>query len=590
MKAKGAAEMWTDGLNTRHLFFTGKGGVGKTSLACATALHLAGLGKRTLIVSTDPASNLDEVFGTTLGTEPTPIDGVANLHGANLDPEAAAHAYREKIVGPYRGKLPDAVIRNMEEQFSGACTTEIAAFDEFVRLMADPKATESFDHIVFDTAPTGHTLRLLSLPSAWSGYLNTTTAEASCLGPLAGLKDQRMLYKSALDRLANAEETTVVLVARPERSSLKEAARTQEELAELGIRNLRLVVNAVYRPGATEDFVALAFAAVVEDGLRSMPSVLSALPLSLVPMLPGNVVGLVALEALLNPAPKIPLLDEAVNVPTSNLEFSEFVDQIAIAGHGVVMTMGKGGVGKTTIAAQIAQELALRGHQVLLTTTDPAGNVLDVAGALPDNLEVARIDPEAEIANYTRAALAKAAGTMDEDGLALLKEDLRSPCTEEIAVFRAFADAVAQGSDRFVVIDTAPTGHTILLMDATEAYHREVARTQSDAPESVKQLLPRLRDPDFTKVVLVALPEPTPVHEAQRLQEDLRRAGIEPFGWVVNRSLALAGVTEPLLAGKASKESGPIKEVLGLSRRVVVQPWKAPFLTLIASQSEAVAL
>lgn len=568
--------MWTDGLSTRHLFFTGKGGVGKTSLACAAALHLAGLGKRTLIVSTDPASNLDEVFGTTLGSEPTPIEGAANLHGANLDPEAAALAYREKIVGPFRGKLPDAVIRNMEEQFSGACTTEIAAFDEFVRLMADPKATESFDHIVFDTAPTGHTLRLLSLPSAWSGYLNTTTAEASCLGPLAGLHDQRMLYKSALDRLANPEETTVVLVARPERSSLKEAARTQVELAELGIRNLRLVVNAVYRPDATEDPVALGFASVVEDGLRSMPSGLAEIPLSLVPMLPGNVVGLGSLEALLNPIHQEPTLDEDVPMPSTNLAFSEFVDQIAVAGHGVVMTMGKGGVGKTTVAAQIARELAFRGHQVLLTTTDPAGNVLDVAGVLPENLEVARIDPESEVANYTRAALAKASRTMDEDGLALLKEDLRSPCTEEIAVFRAFADAVAQGSDRFVVIDTAPTGHTILLMDATEAYHREVARTQSDAPESVKQLLPRLRDPQFTKVVLVALPEPTPVHEAQRLQDDLRRAGIEPFGWVVNRSLALAGVSEPLLAGKASKESGPVSEVLALSKRVVVQPWTQP--------------
>lgn len=582
--------MWTDALKTRHLFFTGKGGVGKTSLASATALHLAQTGKRTLIVSTDPASNLDEVFGTRLGSEPTPINGVANLHGANLDPEAAAHAYREKIVGPYRGKLPDAVIRNMEEQFSGACTTEIAAFDEFVRLMADPNATESFDHIVFDTAPTGHTLRLLSLPSAWSGYLNTTTAEASCLGPLAGLHDQRVLYESALDRLANPEETAVVLVARPERSSLKEATRTQVELAELGIRNLRLVVNAVYRPGQTNDPVAQAFREVVEDGLNSMPSGLAALPLSLVPMLPGNVVGLAALEVLLNPARENSIPDVTVPLPPLNLGFSEFIDQIATAGHGVVMTMGKGGVGKTTVAAQIAQELADRGHQVLLTTTDPAGNVLDVVGDLPRNLKVARIDPEAVVANYTKAALAKASGTMDDDGLALHEEDLRSPCTEEIAVFRAFADAVAQGSDRFVVIDTAPTGHTILLLDATEAYHREVARTQSDAPESVKQLLPRLRDPEFTKVVLVALPEPTPVHEAQRLQDDLRRAGIEPFGWVVNRSLALAGVTEPLLAGKASKEAGPIREVLALSQRVVVQPWRASRHAPKRGEPEPVAL
>ncbi len=572
--------MWTDGLRTRNLFFTGKGGVGKTSLACATALRLAESGKKTLIVSTDPASNLDEVFGVSLGTQPTPIPQVPGLFGANLDPEAAAAGYREKVVGPYRGKLPDAVIRNMEEQFSGACTTEIAAFDEFVRLMASPEATESFDHIVFDTAPTGHTLRLLSLPSAWSGYLNTTTAEASCLGPLAGLKDQRILYKNALDRLASPSETTVVLVARAERPSLKEAARTQVELADLGIRNLRMIVNAVFRPGPTTDPVAQAFAGVMEDGLQSMPSTLKSLPVSLVPMLAGNVVGIEALRSILDDTDVACAPESELSFPSLNMKFAQFVEELARAGHGVVMTMGKGGVGKTTVAAQIAHQLANSGHHVLLTTTDPAGNVLDLVGNLPSNLEIACIDPATEVARYTASVLQKAADFMDSEALALLQEDLRSPCTEEIAVFRAFADTVAQGTDRFVVIDTAPTGHTILLMDATEAYHREVTRTQSDAPEAVNQLLPRLRDPNFTTVVLVALPEPTPVHEAQKLQEDLRRAGIEPFGWIVNRSLTLSGVQEPILATKASKESGPIREVLALSNHVVVLPWTQRSLSI----------
>ncbi len=566
--------MWADGLSTRHLFFTGKGGVGKTSLACATAMHLAEQGQRTLIVSTDPASNLDEVFGVTLGTQPTAIASVPNLFGANLDPEAAAAAYRETMVGPYRGKLPEAVIRNMEEQFSGACTTEIAAFDEFVRLMADPDATANFDHIVFDTAPTGHTLRLLSLPSAWSGYLNTTTAESSCLGPLAGLKDQRELYESAFRHLSDPASTTVVLVARADRASLKEAARTQDELAELDIRNLRLVINAVYESGGSSDPVAQAFAEVVATGLSTMPAGLSQLSRHLVPMLPGNVVGLDALRGLLHPE-NVPAGGRSTETPPDGQEFSAFVESLARDGHGVIMTMGKGGVGKTSVAVRIATALAARGHQVLLTTTDPAGNVLDLVGDPTVHLEVSRISPEDEVKKYTAAALAKAAESMDADGLALLAEDLRSPCTEEIAVFRAFADTVAQGEDRFVVIDTAPTGHTILLMDATEAYHREVARTQSDAPESVRQLLPRLREPHFTKVVLVTLPEPTPVHEAIRLRDDLKRAGIVPFGWVVNRSLALTGVTEPILAGKAAKEIEPLREIMALGEPFTILPWVA---------------
>ncbi|HAY14360.1 MAG TPA: arsenical pump-driving ATPase [Armatimonadetes bacterium] len=566
--------MWADGLTTRHLFFTGKGGVGKTSLACATAMHLAEQGQRTLIVSTDPASNLDEVFGVTLGTEPTAIASVPNLFGANLDPEAAAAAYRETMVGPYRGKLPEAVIRNMEEQFSGACTTEIAAFDEFVRLMADPDATANFDHIVFDTAPTGHTLRLLSLPSAWSGYLNTTTAESSCLGPLAGLKGQRELYESAFRHLSDPASTTVVLVARADRASLKEAARTQDELAELDIRNLRLVINAVYESGGSSDPVAQAFAEVVATGLSTMPAGLSQLSRHLVPMLPGNVVGLDALRGLLHPE-IVPAGGPNTETPPDGQEFCAFVDAMAQDGHGVIMTMGKGGVGKTSVAVRIATALAARGHQVLLTTTDPAGNVLDLVGDPTARLEVSRISPEDEVKKYTAAALAKAAESMDADGLALLAEDLRSPCTEEIAVFRAFADTVAQGEDRFVVIDTAPTGHTILLMDATEAYHREVARTQSDAPESVRQLLPRLREPHFTKVVLVTLPEPTPVHEAMRLRDDLKRAGIVPFGWVVNRSLALTGVTEPILAGKAAKEIEPLREIMALGEPFTILPWVA---------------
>lgn len=573
--------MWLASLTAKRLFFTGKGGVGKTSLACAAALASARSGQRTLIVSTDPASNLDEVLGLALGAAPQPVPAEPMLWAANLDPEAAAAAYREKVVAPYRGKLPAAVIRNMEEQFSGACTTEIAAFDEFVRLMADPTVAEQFDRIVFDTAPTGHTLRLLSLPSAWSGYLNTTTAEASCLGPLAGLQDQRKQYQAALAALANPAETTVVLVARPEAASLREADRTRQELADLQILNLSLVVNAVYQAPDGADPASRAYSDWVQAGLDSMPEGLAGIPVHHSPLLPKNIVGLDAVAALADAAMGVPA-SRSVPPAASHQDpaqpmgssLQEFVDGLEANGKGVVMTMGKGGVGKTTSAVLIATELARRGRSVLLTSTDPAGNLSDLGAGSLDGLRVERIDPKAEVARYTQAALAKAAGSMDADGLALLEEDLRSPCTEEIAVFRAFAEAVDAGEHGFVVIDTAPTGHTILLLDATEAYHREVARTQSDAPEAVRKLLPRLRDPGFTSIVLVTLPEPTPVHEAIRLSEDLARAGISPYGWIVNRTLAGAGLQDPVLAGKAAQESGPTAEVLAQGLPTVVLPWR----------------
>lgn len=564
---------WNEDLQTRFVFFTGKGGVGKTSLASATALGLAEAGHRTLILSTDPASNLDEVFGLQLGIEPTEIPNCPNLFAANLDPEATAAAYREAMVGPFRGSLPEAVLRSMEEQLSGACTTEIAAFQEFVRYLAQADSEQPFEHIVFDTAPTGHTLRLLSLPTAWSGYLNTTTAETSCLGPLAGLKEQRARFELALTRLADPALTTAVLVARPERGSLAEAARTCRELAELNIQNVRLLVNAVYASGPTNDPLALAFANQIQQSLSEMPEALKPVPTAHILLLPGNVVGIEALRRLLRPdLADIPNLE--MPAVQTGLDIQAFIQDFSRLGHGVIMTMGKGGVGKTTVAVQIAQALAAQGHTVRLTTTDPAGNLTDLVGAYPSNLSVSKIDAAEEVKKYTASVMAKAAANLDAAGLDLLREDLRSPCTEEIAVFWAFADAVAEGERGFVVIDTAPTGHTILLMDATEAYHREVSRTQSDAPESVRKLLPRLRDPDYTHVVLVTLPEPTPVHEAMKLRADLGRAGVNPYGWVINRSLAAAGVSEPRLRAKAAQEAASISEVMETRQPVCVLPWK----------------
>ncbi|MDR0776739.1 MAG: arsenical pump-driving ATPase [Azonexus sp.] len=561
-------------ITTRHAFFTGKGGVGKTSLSCATGLALADAGKRVLIVSTDPASNLDEVLGTPLGLIPRAIDGAANLFALNIDPEAAAAAYRERMVAPYRGVLPAAAIQSMEEQFSGACTVEIAAFDEFSKLLGDPAATQAFDHVIFDTAPTGHTLRLLTLPSAWDEFIASSTGGASCLGPLAGLEKQKALYAATVKRLADPQETAVILVSRPEVSALREAERTRAELAELGVRNIRLAINGIFKADKPGDTIADTMTRRAAEALAAMPGKLSDLPRTSTPFLPRGTVGLDALRIMAHPEKATP--PKQTSMPTQALPpgLRGLLDDIAKSRRGVVMTMGKGGVGKTTIAAAIAVALAELGHEVILSTTDPAAHVgATIEDGIP-NLRVTRIDPALEVRQYTEEVLRKAGDQLDATGRAMLEEDLRSPCTEEIAVFRAFARTVDEGKDGFVVLDTAPTGHTILLLDAAEAYHREVMRTQGDMPESVRQLLPRLRDPDYTRTLIVTLPEATPVHEAGRLQADLGRAGITPYAWVINQSLLASGTADPLLCERGGYELPFIRHVAGTSTvRCALIPW-----------------
>jgi len=563
---------------TRHLFFTGKGGVGKTSLSCATGLALAEAGKRVLIVSTDPASNLDEVLGARLGSTPTVIPGVPSLFALNIDPAASAAEYRERMVAPYRGILPAAAIASMEEQFSGACTVEIAAFDEFSKLLGDPAATTEFDHIIFDTAPTGHTLRLLTLPSAWSGFIASSTGGASCLGPLAGLEKQKALYAATVARLADPAQTTVVLVSRAETAALAEAERTRAELAALGVSNLQLALNGVFEATTPGDAIADAMTRRGVEALAAMPAGLAELPGTTTPFVPSGTVGLEALRGLGLGAPAVSMIAAAPLTDNRELPpgLAPLVDEFSASGRGVIMTMGKGGVGKTTIAAAIALSLARRGHAVLLSTTDPAAHVATALGASVPRLTIGRIDPAAEVARYTEEVLTRAGKDLNAAGRALLEEDLRSPCTEEIAVFRAFAQAVDAGRDGFVVLDTAPTGHTLLLLDAAEAYHREVLRTRGEMPESVVALLPRLRDPGYTRILIVTLAEATPVHEAERLQADLARAGIAPHAWIINQSLAASGTEDPLLRLRGEYERPFIRRVAAdLSPRAALIPWLA---------------
>ncbi len=546
------------------LFFTGKGGVGKTSLACAHAVSLADQGKRVLLVSTDPASNVGQVFGIDIGNQVTKVDAVPGLSALEIDPQAAAQLYRDKIVGPVRGVLPDAVVKSIEEQLSGACTTEIAAFDEFTALLTDPALLDCYDHIVFDTAPTGHTIRLLQLPGAWDDFLQEGKGDASCLGPLAGLEKQRDRYHAAVEALSDPASTRLVLVARAQQATLREAARTHEELAAIGLKQQYLVINGILpQREAAHDPLAAAVFKREQQALAEMPAALQALPTDRVALKSFNLVGLDALRQLLtadepasgtDSAP-VPALD-AVDSPTLNTlsTLNALVDAIAADGHGLIMLMGKGGVGKTTLAAAVAVALAERGLPVHLTTSDPAAHLAETLGGTLEHLSVSRIDPQAETARYRQNVLDTKGKNLDAAGRALLEEDLRSPCTEEIAVFQAFSRAIREAGKKFVVMDTAPTGHTLLLLDATGAYHREVARQLSDPHLHFTTPMMQLQDPAQTKVLLVTLAETTPVLEAASLQADLRRAGIEPWAWIVNNSLVAAQPQSRLLRQRAINE------------------------------------
>lgn len=557
-----------------YLFFTGKGGVGKTSISCATAIKLAGEGKKVLLVSTDPASNVGQVFSQTIGNHITAISVVPGLYAIEIDPQAAAAEYRKKIIDPIKDSLPPEVIQSITEQLSGACTTEIAAFDEFTGLLTNTDITGQFDHIIFDTAPTGHTIRLLQLPGAWSDFINDNPDGASCLGPMSGLEKQREQYSMAVEALSNKQLTRLMLVARPQSAALREVARTYKELSDLGIKNQQLIINGVFPESAVsaDDKLSCSLYHREQAAIQNMPEELRTLPTDILALRVRNMVGIEALKQLLSDREQIlPTADKPVadlSLPT----LSSLVNEIAVQKHGLVMLMGKGGVGKTTMAAAIAVRLAESGADVHLTTSDPAAHLENTLnGSLP-NLQVSRIDPIAETERYRNYVLETKGKDLDTDGRALLEEDLRSPCTEEIAVFQAFSRIIREAGNRFVIMDTAPTGHTLLLLDATGAYHKEIAKKMGEKGHFLTPMM-QLQDPERTKVIITTLAETTPVLEAENLQNDLMRAGIYPWAWIINNSLSVTETTSSLLLSRAEQEIPQIEKVTsGLSKRAAIVP------------------
>ncbi|MGY5239482.1 arsenical pump-driving ATPase [Clostridium tertium] len=556
---------------TKYLFFTGKGGVGKTSTACATAVSLADEGKKIMLISTDPASNLQDVFDTELNNKGVQIKDVPNLVVANFDPEQAATEYKESVIALYRGKLPETVLNNMEEQLSGSCTVEIAAFNEFSSFITDEKAANEFDHIIFDTAPTGHTLRMLQLPSAWSNFISQSTHGASCLGQLSGLESKKEIYKNAVSNLADGTKTTLILVSRPEKSPLKEAERASNELKEIGVLNQILIVNGILENH--DDNLSAALYNKQQNALKDIPLGLKSIKTYKIPLRPYNITGLKNMRALLKDN-NIEIITDTIN--TSNIpKLNSIIEDLFKSDKKVIFTMGKGGVGKITIAAAIALGLDKKGKKVHLTTTDPAAHLKFVVDE-SYGITLSSIDEKKELEKYKEEVLSKARETMSDADIEYVEEDLRSPCTQEIAVFRAFAEIVDKSENEVVVIDTAPTCHTLLLLDSTQSYHREIQRSEGDIPESVKKLLPKLRNEKETEVIIVTLAETTPVFEAMRLQKDLNRAGINSKWWIINSSLYAINTSNEILKAKSSNEIKWINKVDEISSgNFSVIEWKA---------------
>jgi len=568
---------------TQYIFFSGKGGVGKTTMAAATAIHHAQSGKKTLIVTTDPASNLADVFEQAIGHRIAAIRGVPNLHAMEIDPDAATKEYKARLIGPYRGVMPEDVIASLEENLSGPCTTEMASFDRFIDFMEG----DEYDVIVFDTAPTGHTIRLLELPVDWSRHIEQSAKGSgqTCLGPVQTIQDSKEKYDRATALLRDHERTTFVFVMRPESLSLYETMRARKELETIGIHSGLTVINGILPQEACDErFFWRKFEAqqqVIADTEATIGT-----PILRMLLRDGEVkgnAGLASIAAELYdgtrsaPSPDAPACEPEQAAPTVP-DLERLLFPVPGKGTRALFFTGKGGVGKTTVSCVVAVHLADRGYKTLIVTTDPAAHLGEVFGVrvgseparIGENLSAVMIDQQQAFAEYKERVLREAGGTCSSEMLAAMEEELNSPCTEEMAAFDMFIRFI-EGHDYDVVIfDTAPTGHTLRLLDLPFDYARQVemmvssnenAAVKQETGNRFREIIALLRDPERAVFSLVLYPESTPIMESWRALLDLKHAGIETQLIVANLVLSQEACHNAFFRNRRRMQLKYLKEI-----------------------------
>lgn len=578
---------------TQFLFFSGKGGVGKTSMACTTAVHYADAGKRTLIVTTDPASNLSDVFEQAIGHAVTPIHGAPNLFAMEIDADKATKEYKDRALAPIRDAFPPAMVAVMEEQMSGPCTAEVAAFDRFTDFIDAPNDSNgTFDVVIFDTAPTGHTLRLIELPAEWSRTIDAAEQGSgqTCIGPAAAIQDAKHKYERAVAAMRNPTATTFTFVLQPEATAIKETRRAMDELQKLGIASQALIVNGIIPAEEAANPLFAARRAMQQEYLAQITRELP-LPTRQMPLLAGEITGVTRLRAVAgllfngDATALVTQIEQTLPAEPLSADLNAILPRLLPdGGRRTIFFAGKGGVGKTVASCTTAVWLAQQGLTTLLLTTDPAAHLGDVLGvpvgdtvapvAGVPNLFATKIDPRAAGEAYKTRIIADAqARGRSREALAVMQEELDSPCTEEIAAFDLFIEYATQNAWDVIVFDTAPTGHTLRMLELPMDWSKQLdvkvfASVDGTAADDVAKarfagVIDLMRDPARSTFAFVLYPEATPILEAERAVAELATLGIRPGLVVANYVLPETAATTPFGQARRAMQLRYLSELPG---------------------------